>query len=425
MESQPRTLAKDCVAHVGEIVSLLGWVQKSRNLGQVSFVLLRDRSGTMQCVFEHELADVRVNNESVVSIVGEVIATDKTSLGIEVNVQKLVVLNEASPTLAFEVNKKDLNANLDVILDNRVLAMRNEKVNQMLKIKSSVVHLFTDFLTERDFTQIFTPKIVSMGAEGGSNIFGLDYFGQKAYLAQSPQFYKQMMVISGLERVFEVGPVFRAEEHNSSRHLNEYTSLDVEMGFIESVQDLMDVETELLAFVFTKINQKYGTELPEITTIPAVSVKEAQQILLEKYKKKPTSTDLDSESEKLIAEHIKKTTDSDFVFITRYPKEHRPMYTMGSKEDERVTESFDLLYKGLEITSGSQRIHDYGELKQSFVKKGLNLENFKEYFDAFQLGVPPHGGFAIGLERLVAKMLNFQNVRETTSFPRDCNRLTP
>ena len=241
-----------------------------------------------------------------------------------------------------------------------------------------------------------------------------------------------MMVAGGLERVFEVAPVYRAEHHNSSRHLNEYISLDVELAFIEDFYEVMQLETDVLRYMFEKVKQNCVKELqllqieiPVITDIPKLTVTEAQTILQKEYRKESPIGDLDSEGEKLLGKYVKETYNSDFVFITHYPKETRPMYTMPNQENPSVTDSFDLLYKGLEITSGAQRIHNYAMLVRSFEEKGLHVTNFQSYIDTFRYGCPPHGGFAIGLERLVYKFLNLSNVREASAFPRDCTRLVP
>lgn len=332
--------------------------------------------------------------------------------------------------LPFEVNKKEVNTGLENLLNHRVLSLRHEKIASIFKIKATLEEAFREYLINMDFIRIFTPKIVSQGAEGGANVFNLNYFGKDAFLAQSPQFYKQMMVASGLEYVFEIGPVFRAEEHNSSRHLNEYISLDLEMAFIEEYEELMELETQVIKFMFEKVKEKNENELkllniemPTITEIPKLKLHEAREILKNRFKKEMPEGDLNTEGEKLIATYIKETTGSEFVFITEYPKENRPMYTMPAENG--LTKSFDLLFKGLEITSGGQRIHEYEMLVASFREKGLNEENSQNYLNTFKYGVPPHGGFAIGLERLTAKLLGLTNVREASAFPRDINRLTP
>ncbi len=424
-----RTLANECMKKVGETVKVQGWVKKVRHLGNISFLVLRERTGELQCVLEGELAGVIIETESVIEAIGEVVSTNKTGLGIELLLKSVKVINKNS-LLPFEVNKIEVNTGLENLLNHRVLSLRHEKIASIFKIKSTLEEAFREYLMNMGFIRIFTPKIVSQGAEGGANVFKLNYFGKEAFLAQSPQFYKQMMVTSGLERVFEIGPVFRAEEHNSSRHLNEYTSLDLEMAFIEDYKELMELETQVIKFMFEKVKEKNENELkllkievPTITDIPKLTLYEAREILKKRYKKEMPEGDLNTEGEKLIANYIKETTGSEFVFITEYPKENRPMYTMPAENG--LTKSFDLLFKGLEITSGGERIHEYEMLIASFREQGLNEENFQNYLNTFKYGVPPHGGFSIGLERLTAKLLGLTNVREASAFPRDINRLTP
>ncbi len=424
-----RTLANECMKKVGETVKVQGWVKRVRHLGNISFLVLRERTGELQCVLEGELAGVIIETESVIEAIGEVVLTNKTGLGIELVLKSVKVINKNS-LLPFEVNKKEINTGLENLLNHRVLSLRHEKIASIFIIKSTLEEAFREYLMNMGFIRIFTPKIVSQGAEGGANVFKLNYFGKEAFLAQSPQLYKQMMVTSGLERVFEIGPVFRAEEHNSSRHLNEYTSLDLEMAFIEDYKELMELETQVIKFMFEKVKEKNENELkllkievPTITDIPKLTLYEAREILKKRYKKEMPEGDLNTEGEKLIANYIKETTGSEFVFITEYPKENRPMYTMPAENG--LTKSFDLLFKGLEITSGGERIHEYEMLVASFREQGLNEENFQNYLNTFKYGVPPHGGFAIGLERLTAKLLGLTNVREASAFPRDINRLTP
>ncbi|MED0991894.1 aspartate--tRNA(Asn) ligase [Bacillus nitratireducens] len=426
-----RSLTKECKEQSGKVVLLQGWVKKVRHLGNVSFLLLRDRTGVIQCVLENGLAGYKVDVESVVQIVGEIVETSKTELGVEVLAHEVKVLNGAE-SLPFEINKKKLQVGLDQLLNERVLSLRHERIAAIFKVKSTLVQSFSEFLIENDFTRIFTPKIVSQGAEGGANVFKLPYFQKEAYLAQSPQFYKQLMVAGGLERVFEVAPVYRAEHHNSSRHLNEYISLDVELGFIHDFYEVMQLETDVLRYMFQQVAKNCEKELqllqievPVITEIPKITLLEAQEILKNKYRKESPIGDLDTEGEKLLGKYVKETYNSEFVFITHYPKEARPMYTMPNKENEAVTDSFDLLYKGLEITSGAQRIHNHEMLLASFKEKGLHPEKFQSYVDTFRYGCPPHAGFGIGLERVVYKLLELTNVREASAFPRDCTRLTP
>ncbi|MCI1592064.1 aspartate--tRNA(Asn) ligase [Heyndrickxia oleronia] len=416
---------------VGETVKLSGWVHKQRYLSKVTFLLLRDRGGIIQCILEKEWLNFRVENESIVEIIGDVVESKKQKLGVEIHVRNIRVINKCQKAIPFEINQSELKAGMDHLLNHRTISLRHEKNQAIFKIQSVLSQSFGDFFTSHGFTRIFTPKIVSQGAEGGANVFSLNYFGKNAHLAQSPQFYKQMMVASGFERVFEIGQVFRAEAHHSSRHLNEYVSLDVEIGFIDDVKEIMEWETDVLKYMISRVNDQCKRELeildvklPFITEIPCLTLYEAQEILSSQYQKASPEGDLDSEGERLIGEYVREKYNSEFVFITNYPCETRPMYTMPSN-DSALTESYDLLYKGLEITSGGLRIHDYEMLLQSFSSKGLNPNNFASYIEMFQYGVPPHGGFAIGLERLTANMTGVGNIRGATAFPRDLERLIP
>ena len=291
---------------------------------------------------------------------------------------------------------------------------------------------FREFLSSQGFTEVHTPKIVSRGAEGGANVFKLNYFNKKAELGQSPQFYKQMMV-GVFDRVFEVAPVFRAEKHNTTRHLNEYIGLDFEMGYIDSFEDVMAMETGFLKYTMELLKSEYkkeldmlGIDLPSISQIPQVRFDEAKQLVSEKYNRKIRNPfDLEPEEEVLIGRYFKEEYDSDFVFVTHYPSKKRPFYAMDDPADARFTLSFDLLYKGLEITTGGQRIHDYQMILEKMEKRGMDPEDIKDYLMIFKYGMPPHGGLGIGLERLTMRLLDEQNVRETSLFPRDVTRLEP
>ncbi|MEG0775009.1 aspartate--tRNA(Asn) ligase, partial [Clostridium sp.] len=330
-----------------------------------------------------------------------------------------------------EINKKELEVNLDTMLNNRVLSLRQEKKNAIFKIQGLIAQGFREFLIGEGFTEIFTPKIVAEGAEGGTDMFEVKYFENKAYLTQSPQFYKQMMVGAGYERVFEVGAVYRAEQHNTNRHLNEYVSMDFEMGFIEDEEDIMKMEEKLLCYILNKLQlegKKYFNifelEIPKIeSSIPRLRFSDAIDILRNEYGKTELQGDLDPEGEKLIYKYAKEKFGSDFLFLTHYPRRKRPMYTMPCGEEE--THSFDLLFRGLEITTGGQRIHNYNMLIENIKYKGLTPESYEGYISTFKYGMPPHGGLAIGLERLTAQLLRLSNVRETSLFPRDRTRLIP
>lgn len=423
-----RTLLEDLNNKVGEIVKIQGWVSRIRKLGKIAFVILRDRTGVVQCVVNTKNIDINgLKIETVVEITGEVAEHNN----IEIQLISLEIISEVKEDIPIEINKDKIEANLDTVLNNRVLSLRHKTINSVFKIEACLAQGFGEFLTEHGFTQIFTPKIVSGGAEGGTEVFELDYFEQKAYLAQSPQFYKQMMVAAGYERVFEIGHVYRAEEHNTNRHLNEYVSLDFEMAFIEDENNIMDIETELLKSMLEKIKIQcekelkiLNVELPEIKDkIPSMKLSEAIKILREVYGKEDLIKDIDPEGERLISKYVKEKYNSDFIFLTHYSAEKRPMYTMPAADG--LTHSFDLIFRGIEITTGGQRIDNYEMLKRSMEAKGLRPEYFQEYLQVFKYGMPPHGGLAIGLERLTAQLLGLKNIREATLFPRDRSRITP
>lgn len=413
-------------------VLVKGWVERIRKLKSITFLILRDRSGKVQCVLNNEVAEkLNLRIESVVEIEG-IAKSSKNKLNpFEVLIENIHVLNAVEQELPIEINKENLDINLDTMLNNRVLSLRHETKKAIFKVQNIITAGFREFLTKEGFTEIFTPKIVAEGAEGGTEMFEVKYFENKAYLAQSPQFYKQMMVGAGFERVFEIGAVYRAEEHNTNRHLNEYVSMDFEMGFIEDEKDIMEMEERLLKFILEKIEEEgieyfeiLNAELPKIEDhIPVLDFNEAISILKNQYGKSDLEGDLDPEGEKLIAKYAKEKFNSDFLFLTNYPRKKRPMYTMPN--GETGTHSFDLLFRGLEITTGGQRIHNYNLLAENMKYKGLNPENYTTYNEIFKIGMPPHGGLAIGLERITSQLLNLSNVREASLFPRDRTRLTP
>lgn len=427
-----RVLTAEVSSRIGETVTLQGWVHTLRLLGgNLAFLMLRDRSGMVQCVLEGALAQP-IPTESVVTVAGRVVTATKAQGGVEVLASSIEVLNAAESPLPFEINKKELKTGLESLLDHRVISLRHPKLHAVFTIQSVLVGAFREYLAGEGFTQIFTPKIVATGTEGGSNLFPIQYFDRQAYLAQSPQFYKQMMVGAGYERVFEIGPVYRAEEHNTSRHINEYTSLDVEMGFITSEEDLMNLETGLLRHMFGQVARRCEAELallgaaaPEVIAIPRIPMAEAQAIIERRYGKLSPKGDLDPEGERLICQYVGESGRLAMVFLTRYPREIRPMYAMPAPEDATLTASFDLLMNGLEVTTGGQRIHEAAMLIESMRSRGLNPDSFASYLEVFRFGMPPHGGFAIGAERLTARLLGLANVREATTFPRDRTRLTP
>lgn len=427
-----RILICELKNYLNKKVCIQGWIYKIRKLKSITFVILRDRSGLIQCIVNNNEADLtKISLESVVSICGIVKESHNKLNLFEVQVESLDIINEVKHELPIELNKENLDVNLDTMINNRFLSLRHCKINSIFKIQNLIVEAFRDFLNKEGFMEIYTPKLVKEGAEGGSDLFEVKYFENKAYLAQSPQFYKQMMVAAGFERVFEIGHAYRAEEHNTNRHLNEYVSLDLEMGFIEDEQDIMNLEEKLLIYILQVLKvkgQKYldllEVSLPTINNeIPKIQFKDALNILKEKYNKDDLEEDLDPDAEKLICKYAKEKFNSDFIFITNYPRVKRPMYTMPC--GNTGTHSFDLLFKGIEITTGGQRIHNYDELVENMKYKSLNPNNYESYLEIFKYGMPKHGGLGMGLERLTARILDLKNVREATLITRDRKRLIP
>ncbi|KHS56034.1 aspartate--tRNA(Asn) ligase [Terrisporobacter mayombei] len=419
----------DCI---NQKVLLRGWVHKITDLSHVVFIKLRDKSGVIQLVCEKEqIEDLRLEN--AVEVVGKVCSNEKAPGKIEVLVEKFEILGSTYyDKLPFEINSFKNKAALETQLDHRTIALRRPEIRAIFKIQSEIETAFRDYLKERNFEQIHTAKIIDSSTEGGSEMFTINYFDRRSFLAQSPQFYKQMMVGAGFERVFEIGHAYRAELHNTWRHLNEYVSLDVEMGFIKDEFELMDLEEGFINYLFNHLNkvckkelEMYKIDLPNEVFIPRITLQEAHAILLDKYNKKSPIGNIDAEGEVLISKYVKEKYNCDFVFLTKYPVSKRPMYTMTDDENKELTKSFDLIYDGLEITTGGQRINDYEMLKENIIKFGLNPEEFDFYLETFKYGMPPHGGFAIGLERLTMKILKLTNIREATLIPRDMKRLTP
>lgn len=428
-----RTFIDQIAKMQGEEVYLRGWIFKIKSFGKFGFVFLRDKSGIIQLVIEDAEMLQELKLEMALKVIGSVAENDKAPGGFEIKVSKIEIVGKTYyDLLPFSINQKTVNATMETELDFRYISLRRPDRRAVFKIQEEIVEAFRNFLRGKNFSEIHTPKIIASGTEGGSEMFTVSYFERRAFLAQSPQFYKQMMVGAGFESVFEIGHAYRAELHNTWRHLNEYVSLDVEMGFITDEEDLMDLEEEFIKFLYKHLSntcQKeldlYNIQLKEIVTIPRISLSAAQEILQENFGKKSPVGTLDAEGEIIFSKYIKDKYNSDFVFLTKYPASKRPMYTMPDEGLEGMTRSFDLIYNGLEITTGGQRIHDYESLKSNMRKFGLDPEDFGFYVESFKYGMPPHGGFAIGLERLTMKILGLENIREATLLPRDKNRIMP
>ena len=426
-----KTYVKELSGKQGQMVTVKGWIHRIHDLGSIAFVMLRDKTGLVQMVLEGDLKE-GLRLEAAVEAAGKCQQNEKAPGGLEVEVSTLKVVGRANyEVLPFPVNKEE-QVHLETRLDHRTVSLRPAKARAPFAVQQGIVEAFRLYFTRQLFSEIHTPKILSAGTEGGSETFTVKYFDTRAFLAQSPQFYKQMMVGAGFERVFEIGHAYRAELHNTWRHLNEYVSLDLEMGFIDSEEDVMAMEEGFMKMLIPYLQDHcdedldlMGVKLPEVTEIPRIPLADAQTVLAAKYGKFSPPGNLDAEGENLLADYIWKTHGSEFVFITRYPTVKRPVYTMPYEEEPEVTRSFDLLFRGLEITTGGQRIHDYDHLVANMRRFDLDPADFSFYTESFRYGMPPHGGLAIGLERLTMKLCGLSNIREATLLPRDLKRLTP
>lgn len=416
----------------GQEITMHGAIHDIKEMSGFSFITLRKKDGVVQCIYGGDFELAPISEECTVLVTGIPKEEPRARNGFELALTGLQVLSRPKEPLPVKISKAKMNLNVNTALTLRAVTLRNLRERAVFKIQEGLARGFRDYLQEKGFTEIHTPKIVSAGAEGGSNIFKLDYFGRKAFLTQSPQFYKQIMV-SVYERVFETAPVFRAEKHSTARHLNEYTSMDFEMGYIHSFYDVMEMETGMLQYVFDLLNREYSRymsvlkiELPNVSNIPCVRFDEAKQLASEKYGRPIRDpNDLEPEEEHNIGRYFKEETGSSFVFVTHYPGKKRPFYAKDDPENPRLTLSFDLLLNGMEVTTGGERISDYDEQVAKLQAKGLNPADFESYLMLHKYGVPPHGGLGLGLERLTMALLGLDNVRYATLFPRDLNRLEP
>ncbi len=432
-----KLISENLNEYVGKSVLINGWIHSYRKMGGIAFLILRDGFSTIQIVVDSpEMLVVceSLTRESLVTIAGVLVEQKNVSQGIEIQACSVDCIVSAEPP-PIEIDRQKIfnRIDLDIILKNRCVSLRNLHTRSVFKIQSVIGKLFREFMDSQDFTEIHSPKIVKMGAEGGSEVFKLQYFEDVAYLTQSPQLYKQIMV-GVFEKVYEVGHVYRAEEHNTSRHLNEYVSLDAEFGFIESEQDVIELHQELLKYIFRGLQEKCKLELemlkveiPSFTELPQIKLEDAISIVKSEFNYTCTKAgDLDPEAERLICKYAHQKYGTEIVYITRYPVKKRPFYTMPvSDEESHLTRSFDVLFRGLEITTGGQRIHNYAQLRNNIAKFGYREEDLDGYLDAFKFGLPPHGGFGMGLERLTQQICALDNIRNACLFPRDRTRLTP
>jgi len=437
-----RTLNLETNNKIGQEVMLQGWIKARRNMGKLVFLDMRDRSAVLQVVCvpseldeasKNLLNDLRpefvLQIRGIVNPRGEKQKNSDMATGmVEVLAKEITILAQAE-TLPYDL---DAEMMMDTYLDNMPLNLRAEKKQAIFKIQAALIKGFRNYLLEHQFTEFQSPKIVAGATEGGANVFKLDYFGHKAFLAQSPQFYKQIMV-GAFERVFTTGNVYRAEEHDTNRHINEYTSLDFEMGFIKDHTDVMHMVTGVMKNMILTVQSDCAAELklleatlPELPAeFPVMKLKDAQKLLETEFGEKDATKepDLEPHQERLIGEYAKKTWNSDFIFLTHYPVEKRPAYTMEDEADPGFTKSFDMLFRGTEIVTGGQRINDFEKLKNNLVKFGFNPDHFQYYLQAFKYGMPPEGGIGMGLERVTWQLLGLDNIKKATLFPRDQMRI--
>ncbi|MBT5030303.1 aspartate--tRNA(Asn) ligase [archaeon] len=425
--------------NVSNEITLCGWVDTIRTSGKISFIVLRDRTGIVQIFMNKDLTEQAkdLKKEAVIQIKGIVNARPENQVKkeiatgeIEIEAKELNILNNSEAPLPIEMSE-ETTTSIDKRLDYRFLDLRREKIKNIFVIRSKIYSSTVNFFESEKFIAVQSPKLTASGVESGAEEFKIPYFEKTAALAQSPQVYKQMFVASGLERVYDIGTVFRAEKSHTTRHLTEFTGIDFEMAFTKDENDIMDMVEKFLQSVLTNIKTKCEKELKTLNVlvnvpdkIPRISMIEAREILKAKGKNIPEDEDLDPEGEKMFSEYVKEKHDCDFVFLTDFPWTKRPFYHMRP-EDKKLTKSFDLLYKGVEIATGAQREHRLDVLEAQCKEKGLDLNKLDFYKNIFRFGCPPHGGVGLGLDRITSRMLDLENVREAILLPRDPERLTP
>ena len=439
-----RTLVRDAKGNVGECITLRGFVQTVRNQKAVQFIVLRDHTGLIQVVAERSEANSTLNEsiaqltrESAVQVTGVVVSNPSVKLGqLEVQLQALSVDSMSDATLPIDLFGKT-ETDVDKRLDWRFLDLRQPENQLIFRVQTTVEMAMREFWISNGFVEIHTPKIMGSPSEGGAELFTLEYFGQTASLAQSPQFYKQMAMAAGMDRVFEIGPAFRADPSFTPRHSTEFTSVDMEMSWIESHHDVMDFEEAWLCHVLRTVQEKHGKEIADTFGVevvipnrpfPRVTMEEAQKILSNTGHIPPADAkkgDIDPQGERLLCEYAMKEFGHEFIFVTDYPVEVRPFYHMRKDDNLKETKSFDLLWKWMEITTGAQREHRYDVLLNQATEKGVSLESIQFYLDFFKFGCPPHGGFGFGLARLLTAMLNQKSIRDVVFLHRGPNRLIP
>jgi len=427
-----RLCSRDLADHVGEHATLNGWLHHRRALKSVLFLILRDATGTAQVVVEAPADRALVESlphESVIAVSGRVIASGQAPGGVEIHDPTVSIISRADTEPSIELFRPEIEASLPARLDNAAVSLRHPRRAGVQRLAAAVVEGFRSALRAQAFVEIATPKIVASAPEGGSNVFALDYFGRDAYLAQSPQLYKQIMV-GALERVFETAPAFRAEPHDTSRHVSQFLSLDAEMGFIDDHFTVMAVLTGTIRSMIeaaAPFADVIAGEMPAVpSSIPDIHFADALELISratgEDVRQEP---DLAPAHERWLGAWAKERHGSDWLFVTGYPMVKRPFYTHPDPDRPQWSNSFDLLFRGLEVVTGGQRLHRHDAYLAALAARGIDPEPFAGYLDAFRFGMPPHGGFALGLERFVAQLAGIANIRDVVLFPRDMRRLTP
>lgn len=425
-----RTLIKELGKKDKQKVLIKGRVLNVRILGSITFVVVQDYTGSVQTVWEKPVETIA---GETVEIEGEVRLEPRAKGGVELGGEKLAAISKNTETLPYDFASRDLNLNLATLLDLRTTSLRHPKAQAVFKLYDLLLEAYEKTMRQEGFTEVKTPRILEAASEGGANFFKIKYFDKDAYLAQSPQFYKQIMV-GVFERVFEIGTVFRAEPHFTTRHVNEYVSLDAEMGFIKNFRDVTTMLNKVIKQVFDHLRENgkdylelYKAEIPEVPEkIPEIKLADLRKLVKEKYDYEiPKNTDIDPEGERLACRWAKEEYGSDFVFITNYFWKDKPFYTMPSDDKQEETEGFDLLFRGTEIATGSQRIHEYEKLIKNMEAKGVKPNGMEFYLDTFKFAMPPHGGWGLGSERIIQLILGLGSVKEAVLFPRDVKRLNP
>ena len=429
--------------HINEKVTVQGWLQILRDQKNIQFLILRDRSGLVQVAHykpnDQAMAEriSALGTESALTVVGKVVKNDVVKLGgLEIQLEELTIENAAETPLPFDPFDEENMPAIDFRMDWRFLDLRRKQNLLFFQVESLLEHAMREYWLKNDFIEIHSPKIMGSPSESGAELFEVAYFDRKAYLAQSPQFYKQMAMAAGFERVFEIGPVFRADPSFTSRHMTEFTGLDMEMSWINTHADVLDFTDGLLQYAYRRVKDEYDAEIKEVFDVdiqvptvpfPRLTMAEAYAILKKSGYKLPPERkgDLDPGGERAIAEYVRKEYRHDFVYVIDWPISVRPFYHMRHTDNPELTRSFDLIAGGLEIATGAQREHRFEVLKAQALEYGLGLENIQFYLDFFRFGCPPHGGFGMGLSRLMMVMLKLNNIRESVYLFRGPNRLTP